>query len=101
MASRAAALRSLRVLNGAVQAVQPVLLEEFGRPRIDFSRAEVASLSLLEEATQPPPHVGVDPRELVHGIPGAEVMTPTAKHGVQVADQHPHILDPVPAWSGQ
>ena len=35
------------------------------------------------------------------GVPGAEVVAPAAQHGVQVADQHPHVLHPVPVAAGQ
>src|SRR3954468_21998307 len=100
MVSRVAALCSLRVLDGPAQTVEPVLVEEVARPTLGFACAEVAPLALHQEAMESLPHVGVDLVELGGGVPGAEVIAPTAQHRVHVADQHPHVLDPVPASAG-
>src|SRR5262249_12169901 len=100
--SRFAALRSLRVLDGPAQAVEPVAFdEEIVRPSSSLARALVATLPLHEEALEPPSHVAVDLLELVRRVAGAEVVAPAAQHRVQAADQHPHVLHPVPAPSGQ
>src|SRR5262249_10357524 len=74
--------------------------EEVVRPSLDFTRAKVPTLALHEEVGEPTLHVVVDLVELLRGVAGAEVVAPASQDRVQLADQHPHILDPVPAPPG-
>src|SRR5436190_21671660 len=68
-------------------------------PAVDLARPQVPTLALHHEAAKSVHDVAIQPVELACGIPGAEVVTPAAQDRVQLADQDPRVLHPVPVAS--
>src|SRR3989442_7191519 len=89
-------LRGPRIANRPEQPIQALDPKPLGRPAIDSTGVQVAPDAPNKEASQAALHAPVDVLKLDGSVPGAEVLTPAAQHGVQMADEHPHIPDPVP-----
>src|SRR5712692_7512774 len=101
VAIHVAALRSLRIADGPAQAIEPVALEEVARPEPGLTGAQVPAFAPDEKGAEPGPDVSVDLVELASGVPGAEVVAPTAQQRVQVADDDPDVLHTVAIAAGQ
>src|SRR5690349_5838976 len=93
MVGRHAALRGLLVpegllgvADGSAQAVQAEVLEVLARPGVDLLRAKVPALPLYAEGSKPSHDVAVDLDEVLRGVPGAEVATPSAQQRVEIGD---------------
>src|SRR5262249_43351672 len=91
---RGMALRGPGVANGSHQLEQSLLMQPCARPEIGLSRAKVAALALDEQALEPPFDVAVDLSELLGGVPGPEVVAPSAQDRVQFRDHLADVLDP-------
>jgi len=62
-------LRDPRIADGAHQLVKAQVLKPPSRPRIGLPGAQVAAVTLDEQAPQPPDDVAVDGDELLGGEP--------------------------------
>src|SRR4051812_5525192 len=80
-------LRGPWIADGASEPVQAPLVEPALSPLVGLSGMQVAAPLLHKQAPQPAHHIAVDLTELRGGVPGAEVVSPTAQDRVQVLDQ--------------
>src|SRR3990172_12816376 len=87
----------IRVAYHPTQPQQALTPEPFSRPLLRLTGTEPLPPLLHHETAQPVGEVTVELVELPGRIPGAEVVGPSLQHRVQVADDHPHILHPMPS----
>ena len=91
-------LRSLRVANSAPETVQALVVEPVFIPAGRLAGTEVPPSLLDEQALQPPPDVAIKFSELLVRVPGSEVVAPTPKELVQLADDSLEVrTDALPA----
>ena len=95
---RDVALRSLRVRDGAKESVQAEGVEVARRPSSRFTRFEVTTFALDTHALEPPGHIPVDRVELLGGVSGAEVLSPSAQHGIELDDYIARIVVAARPW---
>ena len=69
--------------------VEPVLVPDRHLPG-----AQVATPLLDHQGAEPANHVVVDLAELGGGVPGAEVVSPPAQHGIEIRDHLANVRAP-------
>ena len=90
-------LAQLWVTYRSEHPVQAQIPKPLPRPGLGAARSQVTPVALHQEAVKALVYVLVELVELPRGVPGAEVLSPAAQYGVQVADDDPDVLHPVAA----
>src|SRR5690606_29235861 len=94
-------LRSLRIANGAPQAVQAVPGEPVLVPCLRLTSTQIAAPLLDHQSTEAPDDVVVDLAELGGGVPSTKVVAPPTQDRSQVTNDDPDIRScPVAAGAG-
>src|SRR5262249_21693184 len=91
-------LGSLRILDGAAQAMESVVPEVLARPSLGLPCNEVASRTFDVQVMQPLVHVRVDLVEAARGVPRGEVRSPSTQDGIEVGDHLAEIRMAPSPW---
>ena len=94
-------LRGSRIADGSGEGVQALLPKPFLEPQIAPRNASSRTCSPPKVAVQSASDVSVDLAELQRGVPGAEVVPPSTKHGVEVGHDDPDIPNPAAIGAGE
>ena len=87
-----AVLGSLRIFDGAAQAMESMVPEVLARPPLDLPWIEVPTCTFDMQTQEPFVHVRVELVEAARGISRFEVRAPAPKDGVEVRDDVMKII---------